>query len=902
MRWLLVVLLLPLVAPGAQPKSSAAPTCDEAFVTIDDWVQNHMAESPEVQAQMIARLDSLHDAHLGEDSDCRIGIGMDLMGLSSLTGESQISIKVSDELLAGRLLYDRPKELSRVYRDRSLALDNLGQSAEASRALVMASALVSRIPVAQGAAALRSLGNYTSDQGNWVVADDAFRRGLRLLEDSLPARPQWVRPRIGRFLVDYGMHLHNRSLLAMDAGHRHRLAREILAMSDTADVILGAHQTDNPTEAAYDQGQRALAVALSAYALSVLGHHGEAATKMKRAHSLATREAQVVFSYLLPVMWERQAETERMAGRLKPALASAQKYHAACRETEDVSCEAGSLEQMASIAEEDQDLQQAEQWYREAIALRDLDWERVRLQDWSTSRFASAQGPYRGLTRVLVRQERTAEAFTVLDGSRARSLRDLRASFALRDRLTPTRRDQVDSLLEELHSERYKLMGETLGTPEHAAATLHVSEMQSQLASETQQTGALPQALSVSQLQRTLYAQNRALVSYLVGDRETIAFVATGDTLVARSIPTTQLAIQRLMEQAGGPWQVSTPDAAVRLRPLHTLYQRLIEPLDDLLNEGVGLVIIPDGSLADVPFGMLVQNEAVAYDDAGYLVQQHPVSTDLAAALIVEDAGRPEAEFPLDLVAFGRGRFGEDGGRWRSRRGPILTNLPNVRNELASIQSRIGNHETALDRAATEQRFDAEAGQARIVHVASHAEADPTYPLYSRVYLWDDPESDDDGVVHLYELQDLRIPADLVVLSGCSTAAGQSQAGEGTIGLQYGVRAAGAHAALATLWPVDDKATVEIVGSFYEGLADGLPKDRALQKAQVAYLSHHTGGDASPYYWASAVLSGSPAPVPLSPPSPIWPWALGGAVLAAGVGGLVWRARHPATHASPSSS
>ena len=104
------------------------------------------------------------------------------------------------------------------------------------------------------------------------------------------------------------------------------------------------------------------------------------------------------------------------------------------------------------------------------------------------------------------------------------------------------------------------------------------------------------------------------------------------------------------------------------------------------------------------------------------------------------------------------------------------------------------------------------------------------------------------------------------------------------MGLQYAVRSAGSKASLATLWPVDDDATVILMAAFYDGLKAGLTKDRALQRAQLAYLDTHTGLDASPFYWAGPVLSGDPSPIPLrtTPRWPIWGSALllGGLVLA----------------------
>ena len=377
------------------------------------------------------------------------------------------------------------------------------------------------------------------------------------------------------------------------------------------------------------------------------------------------------------------------------------------------------------------------------------------------------------------------------------------------------------------------------------------------------------------------------LVSYLMDRDQTVAFVVTPDTLVARVLPTTARDIRSLLNRAGGAWG----SGAVRLDPLHALYERLVRPLRDLLPERGHLVVIPDGPLADLPFGALVESPADDYASAQFLARRYAVSTDLAAALLVADAKRPERAYSIDLLAFGRSTFGETTEPNGRRGGPLLIDLPNVIREIARVGDHVENRETALNDDATEARFDRDAGKARILHVASHAQADAAFPLYSRFYLWNDPESDDDGVVHLFELQSLRLPAELVVLSGCSTAAGEKQSGEGTIGLQYGVRAAGAAATLATLWPVDDRATTEIVDAFYAGLADGLPKDEALQRAQIGYIDTHSGAEASPWYWAAPVLSGDPRPLPLHAPVAGWLRVLVALLGGVGTGWLAWRRR-----------
>ena len=95
-------------------------------------------------------------------------------------------------------------------------------------------------------------------------------------------------------------------------------------------------------------------------------------------------------------------------------------------------------------------------------------------------------------------------------------------------------------------------------------------------------------------------------------------------------------------------------------------------------------------------------------------------------------------------------------------------------------------------------------------------------------------------------------PLELLVLSACSSAQGDRRAVLGLAGMA--VRA-GTRSTLSTLWRADDGANTELMSIFYQGLNEGLPKAKALQKAQQSLLSE--AGYPAPYYWASYVLVGN---------------------------------------------
>lgn len=116
------------------------------------------------------------------------------------------------------------------------------------------------------------------------------------------------------------------------------------------------------------------------------------------------------------------------------------------------------------------------------------------------------------------------------------------------------------------------------------------------------------------------------------------------------------------------------------------------------------------------------------------------------------------------------------------------------------------------------------------------------------------PGKGEDGVLTAAEISQMYFKKlNLVVLSACNTALGDIS-DEGTVGLQYAFKKAGAKSILMSLWDIDDAATQIFMTQFYKELFGGKTKSQALKKAQE-YLRHYQGGIYdSPYYWASFVL------------------------------------------------
>jgi CHAT domain-containing protein len=116
--------------------------------------------------------------------------------------------------------------------------------------------------------------------------------------------------------------------------------------------------------------------------------------------------------------------------------------------------------------------------------------------------------------------------------------------------------------------------------------------------------------------------------------------------------------------------------------------------------------------------------------------------------------------------------------------------------------------------------------------------------------------SREDGLLQVYEILNLRVESDLVILSACETALGREQQGEGLTGLTQAFLHAGAASVVASLWKVDDRSAADFMIAFHRRLKSS-SKAEALRRARLDLISK--GGSFShPYYWAPFVLVGLP--------------------------------------------
>jgi CHAT domain-containing protein len=209
---------------------------------------------------------------------------------------------------------------------------------------------------------------------------------------------------------------------------------------------------------------------------------------------------------------------------------------------------------------------------------------------------------------------------------------------------------------------------------------------------------------------------------------------------------------------------------------------------------------------------------------------------------------RPEDAF----VGFAPG-FAETADRARSPR-PLPASRKEVTDVREMFDERAGFFGGWFDATAGRLK-SASLERYRYVHLATHAVVDERHPALSRLLFAPEGGSGKPGVLTLGDVYNLRLNADLVVLSACDTGRGQIARGEGIIGLTRGFLYAGARSLLVSLWPVSDEATARLMRDFYAELLKGATKARALREAKLHNLTQNPE-HAKPFYWSSLVLVG----------------------------------------------
>ncbi|HEU4389413.1 MAG TPA: CHAT domain-containing protein [Blastocatellia bacterium] len=408
-----------------------------------------------------------------------------------------------------------------------------------------------------------------------------------------------------------------------------------------------------------------------------------------------------------------------------------------------------------------------------------------------------------------------------------------------------------------------------------------------------------PIPLTLSEIQQQVLDEDTLLLEYTLGQTDSFLSAVTDKSITCFKLPKAD----QIEGEARRAYELLTLS---HKRQQKREAERAAADLSTLLLGPVAgqlakkrLLIIADGILQHIPFAALPHPEPVNHGGGSTsqaLTKYRPLIADheivglpSASVLALMRRDRVTRNQPSGLVAVfadpvlqqdddrvrraasNRARSDQTAPVQRQANGDLLRSANET--GLESLERlRFTREEAdgilALARDAKNLRaldFDASRAMAtssqlsdyRIVHFATHGLINNTHPELSGLVLSliDEQGNPQDGFLRLRDIYNLKLGADLVVLSACRTALGKQIRGEGLIGLVRGFMYAGAPRVVASLWDVKDEATSELMKRFYDRMLKGnLRPAAALRSAQLSMLSDSRWE--APYYWAAFSLQG----------------------------------------------
>jgi CHAT domain-containing protein/Tfp pilus assembly protein PilF len=512
------------------------------------------------------------------------------------------------------------------------------------------------------------------------------------------------------------------------------------------------------------------------------------------------------------------------------------------------------------------------------------------------SYFSSVQSYYNHYIRSLMELHKIDpskgylnKAFLAADRSRARALVEFltQPDMHLVQHLRPGVIEEKRRLEQEIDlksEEQFKLLSSAdkrVHTTERKLEALikEYEEIQFKIRDSNPKYAAImqPSPLTLQAIQQAILDKDTILIQYHLDEVKSYAWVISAESIVGVELPgrsrieesarrfydtltarTRQLTVENLEKE-------SSREFALELGKM------ILDPFKDHLGKR-RILIVADGALNSIPFSALTlpadKNQILLYNS-------EIVNLPSASTLLALNNAHKSLSQTNKITVFADPVFDKKDRRVAAtannrkvsiKRDKLLsletdTALPRLEytrrlvEEIQNITPQ-SDLEAFVDFDASRQRLmNADLSSSQIIVFATHGvvykNPEDSGLILSRVDKQGNPQ---DGFLQLKDVYKLRLNANLVVLGACETAIGEEIKGEGVISLTRGFMYAGAKGVMASLWKVDEAATVELIRRMYENLRRGRNASEALRLAQTSLRNEKRFAD--PYYWSGFVLMG----------------------------------------------
>lgn len=604
-----------------------------------------------------------------------------------------------------------------------------------------------------------------------------------------------------------------------------------------------------------------------------------------------------------------QKEYEKAINLLENALTIS-------REIKDKESETQILYSLARAERENGNLAAAQTHIEECLKItEELRNDLQNLAD-RASYLGKVQKKYQLYTDLLIRRHKIdptkgfdAFALEISERQRARSLLDLLAESKtdLGQGIDPELIKRVEEINKQLN-EKAQALTKSDKSEQINALKKEISLLENEL--ERAQAAirkASPQYAAITQTQTLILSEiqnlldsDTILLEYSLGEDKSYLWAVTKNSLTTYELPNEKEINEKALEVYN---LLTTNNTKIKNETLVQRKERLAaaelklpttaQSLSNILLKPISselgnkrLVIVADGALQYIPFAMLsdpnnrdyqplvINHEIVSLPSASALAIQRnelsnlqPAAKTLAViadpvfdktdsrfkstAKVLDDKEKPKLnsdERGLEYIA--------DNSKGKL----IIRRLPFTQQEatnLLALAPKGSSFKLTGFQANRETVMSGELAKYRYIHFATHGLLDTERPGLSSLILSmiDEKGKAENGFLRANDIYNLKLPAELVVLSACQTGLGKEIKGEGLVGLTRGFMYAGAKRVVVSLWSVNDKATAGLMGKFYRGIfkENKLPAE-ALRAAQIEMWKAKAWK--SPYYWSSFIIQG----------------------------------------------
>jgi CHAT domain-containing protein len=715
------------------------------------------------------------------------------------------------------------------------------------------------------ARALVNIANTFEGQGQWEHARAYRQKGLEAVEKAIMLGDFQARIAKAHALMTTCNNYMEQGKYSLAMGYCQKSLRQAEELGDT----FGAQK-----DRVMSTTNRVIGKILAAEnkTLQAITHYQEAARLAERSTD------KTIVAY--PFVDMSRAYFSR--GEYREALAYAEQAVNAC---EQVGNYKFGSEALVAAANAYQKLDQPEAAYQTLARAIDLTEQlRQQLADSevdSQRSFEKAVIPYQVMIDLQVDQKKFKEAFSYAQRAKGRTLLELLQNGRnnINQSASPAEREQERELIRKIASLNRQITNEKLKSQSDERLLAEFQEQLEKARSEFHgfqttlyathpelrgQRGEI-RPVSLGDVADLIPDTRTALLDFIVTDENAHLFVLTKDASTQPILNTYAVKIERkALAEKVERFRRRMENRDYDFRALsHELYDLLIKPAKKQLQNKTNLIISPDNVLWDLPFQVLLSQEG------GYLIEDAAISYAPSLSVLREmqlASKKRQSQAKASILALGNPDLGKQSIEKAKfvKMDIDLHPLPEAATQVRELGRLYGPtlSKVYIGPSAREERVKEQSARYRILHLATHGIFNDINPMYSHVLLSQTPgKTDEDGLLEAWEMMNLDLNADLVVLSACETARGRVGAGEGMIGMTWALFVAGCPRTVVSQWKVEASSTTALMVEFhkkfkmrYGGRQPAVSTAEAMRQAALKLM--RSPGYVHPFYWGGFVVVG----------------------------------------------